>query len=465
MEKHEEIDLHNLSFSHLPNELIVLILSFITRTVDKQSTSLVSRQWWKLSWDLTTKLDIYFGQAVLNKMELADFQQFSQHCHNVTALHLTRITLYPVQISWLELFLNLPRIEQLTLTAMPVHDIAWLTNMVQLKSLSTWKFAERRYSEIELLSNLTHLDLSNNEEEISALLLGKLTNLVSLSFIDLIDAEYIFFCLTNLTKLRIRSLTSNVNLVNITNLTDLKCLIMNGPTYDTNIDHIVKLSRLETIKLSYSYTHSVFAERGLMKLMQMTALRKISFAGAHVSSASWSLLTHMTNLKSLDLKGAHASISVNGCKTIGFLRQLKKFEFPFNTAMDAMLETILSTGIELKSLFIHNCQQMTRSTLKLIVQLTSLQKLCLDELSMIAANDLYEVTILSNLRGLSLSKTWRSSDQLLVRPFLALTKLRILNLGSHVAKEEADLVQPTTMIFLEKFHCRKIVTSALNKNL
>lgn len=390
-------------------------------------------------------------------MELADFQRFSQHCHNVTSLYLTRITLYPVQISWLELFLNLPRIEQLTFTAMPIHDIAWLTNMVRLNSLATWKFAERRYSEIELLSNLTHLDLSNNEEEISALLLAKMTNLVSLSFIDLMDAEYILFCLISLTKLRIRSLTSDINLANITSLTNLKCLIMNGPTYDTNIDHIVRLSRLETIKLSYSYTHSVFAERGLMKLLQMTSLKKISFAGAHVSGASWSLLTHMTNLKSLDLRGAHASISVNSSKTIGFLQKLKKLEFPFNTAMDAMLETIISTGIELKSLFIHNCQQLTKSTLKLIVQLTSLQRLDLDELSMISANDLYEVTVLSNLRGLSLSKTWRSSDQLLVRPFLALTKLQRLNLGCHVAKEEADLMNPSTMIFLENFHCRKIV--------
>lgn len=195
----------------------------------------------------------------------------------------------------------------------------------------------------------------------------------------------------------------------------------------------------------------------------MTSLTKISFAGAHVSGASWSLLTHMTNLKSLDLKGAHASVSVNGCKTIGSLRQLKKFEFPFNTAMDAMLETILNTGINLKSLSVHNCQQMTRSTLKLIVQLTNLQKLELDELSMISANDLYEVTVLSNLQTLSLSKTWRSSDQLLVRPFLALSKLRTLNLGCHVMKEEADLMQPSTMLFLEKFHCRKIVPNNKNK--
>lgn len=392
-------------------------------------------------------------------MELTDFQRVSQHCNNVTALYLTRITLYSVPVSWLELFFNLPRVTHLTLTALTMYDITWLTNMMQLKSLAAWKFAERRYEELDQLTNLTHLDLSNNEEEISALLLGKLTNLVSLSFIDILDAEYIFLALTNLTKLRIRSLTSSINLANITNLNNLKCLIMNGPTYDANLDHIVKLSSLEAIKLSYSYTHSVFAEKGLMKLLQMTSLTKISFAGAHVSGASWSLLTHMTNLKSLDLKGAHASVSVNGCRTIGFLQQLQKFEFPFNTAMDAMLETIINTGsIELKSLIIHNCQQMTRSTLKLIVQLTSLQKLELDELSMIPANDLYEVTVLSNLRALSLSKTWRSSDQLLVRPFLALTKLRKLVLGCHVLKEEADLMQPTTMIFLEKFHCRKIIT-------
>jgi len=416
----------------------------------------VSRGWWKLTWDLTTKLDIYFGHAVLNKLELEDFQRVTQHCNNVTSLSLTRITLYPVPVSWLELFFNLPRVTHLSLT-MTVHDIAWLTNMVHLRSLSTCKFANTQYYEINQLTNLTHLDLSNNEYDISASLIGQLTNLLSLSFIDLVDARHIFNSLTNLTKLRIRSLTDEINLADITNLANLKCLIMNGPTRDDSIDHICKLSQLRTIKLSYSYAHAVFAERGLLKLLQLTSLTQISFAGAHISGSSWSLLTHMTNLTELDLKGAHASISQNGCKTIGSLQRLKKFEFPFNTAMDTILQTIIDNGIELTSLFIHNCQQMTRSTLKFIVQLTSLQKLYLDEIFMISATDLYEVTVLSNLRVLSLSNSWRSSSQFLVRPFLALTKLRVLNLGGPVIKDEAELMQPSTMIFLEKFHCRKII--------
>ena len=176
-------------------------------------------------------------------------------------------------------------------------DLGLLSSLPNLKNLdlSTINISKQQLKALHLLTNLTHIDLS----DIYGINFKWLSELTNLEYIDLS-----------------RTGVDDINLKSLTKLINLKTILLHG-TPITSIEPLRYLTNIEILSLSYTE----ITDFGLKYISSLSNLNYISLANTNISDSGIKFIASNFNIEKIDL--IHVSISDIGIQSLIQMPNLK----------------------------------------------------------------------------------------------------------------------------------------------